>query len=210
MPSIDKLTGLVSGVELISEISDLVKAGKPFSLVMFDIDNLFTINDKFGHEAGDAVFRAIAKHLSETFPAPCQAFRDTRDEFDVLLPGVSKETAFLLAEQARIKIAAETLDFQAADGTPLTQSISGGVASHPEDGARGDELMRQADAALLRAKKAGRNQVCLVREEKMMPKTSHYTPTQLEKLSEVAGEQGVGEAVLLRAALDDLLRKYDK
>jgi LysM repeat protein len=62
---------------------------------------------------------------------------------------------------------------------------------------------------MVRAKKNGRNQVCLAREEKLMPKTSHYTQAQLEKLSLIAEKEGVGEAVLLREALDDLLKKYD-
>jgi len=60
------------------------------------------------------------------------------------------------------------------------------------------------------SKKNGRNQVCLSREEKLIPKTSHYTSAQLEKLSNVADNQKVGEAVLLREALDDLLHKYDR
>jgi len=62
----------------------------------------------------------------------------------------------------------------------------------------------------MRAKKSGRNQVCLAKEEKLIPKTSHYTATQLERLSIIAKNEEIGEAVLLREALDDLLRKYRK
>ena len=61
---------------------------------------------------------------------------------------------------------------------------------------------------LYRAKKTGRNSIRLAYEEKMAPKTSHFTLTQLERLSNLAKEEGVGEAVLLREALDDLLLKY--
>jgi predicted DNA-binding protein len=62
---------------------------------------------------------------------------------------------------------------------------------------------------MYRAKSTGRNKVCLAREEKMMTKTSHYTQEQLERLSKTAKAEGVGEAVILREALDDVLKKYD-
>ena len=62
---------------------------------------------------------------------------------------------------------------------------------------------------MYRAKSTGRNKVCLAREEKMMTKTSHYPQEQLERLSKTAKAEGVGEAVILREALDDVLKKYD-
>jgi hypothetical protein len=69
--------------------------------------------------------------------------------------------------------------------------------------------MRKASEALYRAKVGGRNKVCLAREERMVTKTSHYAQGQLYGLSRLAKRKGVGEAVLLREALDDLLRKYN-
>jgi PleD family two-component response regulator len=87
-------------------------------------------------------------------------------------------------------------------------TISGGIAAFPIDAQDENELLRKADQALYKAKNSGRNKVVLSYEEKMAPKTSHYTLTQLERLSELAKEQGVGEAVLLREALDNLLIKY--
>lgn len=62
---------------------------------------------------------------------------------------------------------------------------------------------------MTRVKQNGRNIVCLAREEKLTPKTSHYTQVQLEKLSQISENEDVGEAALLREALDDLLKKYD-
>jgi len=83
------------------------------------------------------------------------------------------------------------------------------LGGRPEADAQDEnELLRKADQALYKAKATGRNKIVLSYEEKMSPKTSHYTLTQLERLSELAKEQGVGEAVLLREALDNLLIKY--
>jgi diguanylate cyclase (GGDEF)-like protein len=206
---IDKLTGLISEVELNTEIETLIAKGNEFALIFLDIDNLFALNRDFGHDAGDAIFLLITKHINSVFPKPCLAFRGTRDHFDIVMPGCGKEEAFLKAEQLRKLVFEEKLNYKSADGTALTQSISIGVASYPDDGNRPADVMRRAESAMIRAKKSGRNMVCLAKEEKLIPKTSHYTQAQLERLSLIAEKQGVGEAVLLREALDGLLVKYD-
>lgn len=206
---IDTLTGLISGVELNAEMEALIGGGGEFALIVLDIDGLLTLNNDFGHTAGDAVFQLIASRIGEVFPSPCMAFRDTRDQFDILMPGSGKEEAFLRAEQLRRLICDEALDFTDANGTPMRQSVSVGVSSYPDDGSRPADIFRRADSAMVRAKKNGRNQVCLAREEKLLPKTSHYTQAQLEKLTGIAEKKSVGESVLLREALDDLLKKYD-
>ncbi len=206
---IDTLTGLISGVELTSEMDALIKKGGEFALVLLDIDMLFALNRDFGLEAGDAVFRLIADEMRSLFPEPSLLFRDTRDQFDILMPGADKEAAFLLSEQLRRRICEVRLPFSSAEGQPLLQTVSVGISSYPDDGSRSADVLRRADSALMRAKKSGRNRVCLAKEEKLIPKTSHYTSAQLERLSETAEKVGVGEAALLREALDDLLRKYD-
>ena len=76
------------------------------------------------------------------------------------------------------------------------------------DGRTENELFRKADHALYRAKASGRKQIRLAYEERMVPKTTHYTQTQLERLSKLAEERGVNEADLLREAMDDFLTKY--
>ena len=206
---IDTLTGLISGVELDTEMEGLIAKGGEFALIVMDIDGLFALNRDFGHKAGDAVFKLIAKQINKVFSHPCLAYRDTRDQFDVLLPGCGKEEAFLRAEQLRKLVCEEELNFKSAEGAAIRQTISIGVSSYPDDGNRPADILRRADSAMVRAKKNGRNQVCLAREEKLIPKTSHYTQAQLERLSLIAEKEGVGEAALLREALDNLLRKYD-
>ena len=207
---IDSLTGLVSGVELNTEIEMQIAKGNEFAYAVADIDMLSALNRDFGHEAGDAVITCIAKHLKTVFPPPCLVFRDERDEFDILLPLSSKEEAFLRAEEARKLINREKPDYVNTRGAELSQAVSIGISSFPDDGSRPADIIRRAHSALQRAKKNGRNQVCLAREEKLIPKTSHYTSAQLERLSLIAGKEKIGEAVLLREALDDLLRKYDE
>ncbi len=97
----------------------------------------------------------------------------------------------------------------AADGRTLPSLfISAGIACFPMDGRTEHELLRKADQALYRAKAGGRKQVRLAYDEKMVPKTTHYTQTQLERLSRLAEERGVSEADLLREAMDDFLTKY--
>lgn len=207
--NIDKLTGLFSGAELNAEMETLMAEEGEFSLITLDIDGLFVLNRDYGIEAGDAIFRLIAKHIGDIFPEPCMAFRDTRDQFDILLPGFTKEQAFLKAEQLRKSVCEQQLNYTSADKTPMRQSVSAGVAAYPEDGSRPADVLRRADSAMMRAKKSGRNLVCLAREEKLIPKTSHYTQAQLEKLSLIAEKTGAGEAALLREALDFLLKMYD-
>ena len=92
----------------------------------------------------------------------------------------------------------------------MPTTISIGIASYPKDGNRGQEILRKAQDAVYRAKAGKRNKVCRAREERMVTKTSHYTQGQLQRLSQLAKSQDVGEAILLREALDDLLRKYSR
>ena len=77
------------------------------------------------------------------------------------------------------------------------------------DASRYAELVRKADGAVYRAKAQGGNRITMAKEEKMIPKTSHYTQDQLQRLSALSKREGIGEAILLREALDMLIRKYD-
>ena len=201
--------GFIPGVKLNSEMEALIKKDEEFALVVLDIDGMFALNRDYGREAGDTVIGIIVKHIGNVFSEPCIAFHEKGDEFEILLPGGGKEEAFLRAEQLRKLIYEEKLDFTTADGAPLKQSVSIGVSSYPDDGSRPADVFRRADSAMARAKKSGRNLVFLAREEKLLPKTSHYTQVQLEKLTLISERINVGEAALLREALDDLLKKYN-
>ena len=197
--TMDSLTGLANRAAFEASFSETLAGAEagPVSLALIDIDNFDTINKELGHAGGDAVLKAVASLLEGLHGASCARYGG--DEFIAVFAGLEREQAFLRLEKLREAAAS-------ASGTAFTISV--GLAACPIDGTNEAELLRKADGALYRAKIGGRNKVTLAFEERMAPKTSHFTLTQLERLATLAKDQGVGEAVLLREALDDLLVKY--
>jgi diguanylate cyclase (GGDEF)-like protein len=171
------------------------------SVAVGDIDLFGRLNQQQGEEAADGLLRVIAEELTDT-GREGRWFRFGGDAFALLLAGVEKERAFLEAEAVRARVAGEP-----RAGEPVTLSI--GLAAYPDDGVTAVDVINKASEALYRAKVSGRNKVCLAREEKMVPKTSHYTQGQLLGLRRLAEREGLNEAVLLREGLNDLLRKYN-
>jgi diguanylate cyclase (GGDEF)-like protein len=195
--------------QLKESLDKAVQADEPISLAYVDVDRFKQINDTHGHDIGDEVLKSLAKCLMESVADQGMVSRYGGEEFIILLPEMEKEQAFLLFEGIRRDIHKEhrfTVNDQSAT---VTLAVSVGVSSFPDDGHVEQDLIRKAIDALYRAKMTGRNKVCLAREERMVTKTSHYSQGQLERLSILAKREGMGEAVLLREALDDLLRKYD-
>jgi diguanylate cyclase (GGDEF)-like protein len=157
----DALTGLTNRHAMQEsfpdEIASCVQRGEPVSLIMIDVDNFKPFNDRFGHIAGDRALSAVASILRAQFRPHDLLVRYGGDEFAILLPGASADEAEDIAERVRKTVCGTT-----GDGTdsliqiPLT--ISMGVAElQPGDSL--DALNRAADAALYRAKHAGRNVV---------------------------------------------------
>jgi diguanylate cyclase (GGDEF)-like protein len=205
---LDQLTGLPtkeSFDELLRLAVDEADTSSPVSLALFDVDHFLRLNEDHGREAGDALLRSIAELAQTHLPNErTRACRLGGDEFAIIMPGIEKEQAFLAIERLRSEV--EAMRTEAAI-TP-TPTVSIGISSYPDDGSTRQELIRKADDALYRAKLTGRNKIILAREEKKIPKTSHYTQGQLERLTALSNKEGVGEAELLREALDDLLKKY--
>ncbi len=209
---LDKLTGLTNrkGFEekLKAAILHAQQVDRPLSLAFLDIDFFNRLNNSLGHDTGDIIIKAVGDAIQHVTGEEAITCRYGGEEYTVIFPDTEREQAFLTIERVRAHIAGlETFsDGHKEVNTHLT--ISGGIAAFPIDAQDENELLRKADQALYKAKTSGRNKILLSYEEKMAPKTSHYPLTQLERLSELAKEQGVGEAVLLREALDDLLIKY--
>jgi diguanylate cyclase (GGDEF)-like protein len=130
---------------------------QPVSCIMIDIDHFKRFNDQHGHEAGDAVLRAVGETLRHSVRPGDLAFRYGGEEFLVLI-NVDAPQAIARAEELRARVA--RLDLRAEHGPLGPISISAGVASTPRHCPPG-ELVRTADAALLAAKRAGRDRVLL-------------------------------------------------
>ena len=139
------------------EINRCEQDASSISLVMIDIDNFKQFNDHLGHIAGDRALSAVGRILTTQFRPRDLIVRYGGDEFAVLLPDVDHELAFTIAERVRKAVSGET-----GDGSDsliqIPIRISMGVADF-EKGTSLDTLIRAADAALYRAKNAGRNTV---------------------------------------------------
>lgn len=208
---IDKLTGLITRNTFHEVFDSILEKAKgtddSIALAFLDLDHFFEINEKYGHVAGDIVLKGIAAQILQICGGDATGVRYGGDEFIVIFPEIEREQAFLTLEKLRQEI--EQKSFTIENKESITGvTISGGLSCYPMDGRLKSELMRKADQALYRAKLTGRSKIRLAYDEKMAPKTSHYTQTQLERLSKLAVERQVGEAELLREALDALLAKY--
>lgn len=177
------------------------------SLFAIDLDDLHSINQDVGRPAGDRFIAAAAGTIRKVAAQERWTVgRIGGDEFAVLLPGVGLEQAFLRAEKLRGDIA-EALK-KAVPERVCTASI--GVANYPRDAKNAEELKRKADLALYAAKDQGGGAVSLTPGENMVLRSSYYPAAQLGRLRSMAERQKKKEAVLLREALDDLIRKYDR
>jgi diguanylate cyclase (GGDEF)-like protein len=162
MANCDGLTKLFNKRFFMERLSNvLLEASKghhPFSLFIFDLDHFKHYNDTQGHQAGDEVLKSTGEILRDTVRPDDVAARFGGEEFIVLLAHAPKKGAMQAAERIREKLAAHP--FAARESQPLKcVSLSGGVATFPDDGLTSADLIAAADAALYRAKKAGRNRV---------------------------------------------------
>jgi diguanylate cyclase (GGDEF)-like protein len=214
MKATDELTGLLAAGNFNDDLDQIIKTtlseNSETSVIFLDIDHFLSFNNDFGCEAGDVILKMIAGCLKANMPENGLIYRYSGDKYAVILPDCEKENAFMLIDKARGVFNPEGR-LQTEIGEIISDiSFSAGVAEIPDEGAVVSGIIRKAEGALFRAKRGTRNTVCLSRNERLVTKTSHYTYEQLQRLSKLAKDEGVGEAVLLREALDDLLMKYDK
>jgi two-component system chemotaxis family response regulator WspR len=157
----DAITGLrnrhAMEESFMREITRCEKDEAPISLIMIDIDNFKVFNDQFGHVAGDRALSTVADILRQQFRPRDLLVRYGGDEFAVLLPGAGQDQATIIADRVRQSVSGNTAD----SNDSLIQipvRISMGVAELKAGGSL-MTLIRAADAALYRAKHAGRNVV---------------------------------------------------
>ncbi|TCJ16436.1 diguanylate cyclase [Rubrobacter taiwanensis] len=159
----DPLTQLGNRLQLREDIEALRgknrRYGHTFAAVMCDIDHFKPYNDLYGHLRGDEVLRAIAATIAENCRREDLIYRYGGEEFLIILPEQDLESAVLVA--GRLRGAVERLGIpHRANEPPGVVTISAGVAALEADAEREiEDLLREADAALYRAKEAGRNRI---------------------------------------------------
>jgi len=128
------------------------RTGDGFALLACDLDGLKSVNDTYGHEAGDQVLRVAAERLRSCCREVDTAARMGGDEFALILPGVSDpDDAALVANRLIVALAAPIV----VDGGSCSVGASVGIALYPRDGQTAETLVRAADAAMYASKASG-------------------------------------------------------
>ena len=158
----DELTGLYNHrffqEKMTEEFIRAVRYHYPLSCLLIDIDYFKTVNDTYGHPAGDEILKELSWFFTSYLRRSDTIARYGGEEFVVLLPHLGYEEAYLLAERIRKKIMDHS--FVVRSGMSMKLSVSIGLSSYPEDSAdRKETLLFYADKALYRAKGSGRNKV---------------------------------------------------
>lgn len=158
------------------EVARTNRYDSSLSIVMCDIDHFKSINDRFGHNAGDEVIRRVGSLLADNIRQMDLAGRWGGEEFVILLPSTKLPGAVVVAQ--RIRAAIEAL--AAVEGGPERFTVSMGVAEH-ERGKTAIELIERADKALYAAKQRGRNRVEMSVEANDAGRESHENEIQNEE-----------------------------
>jgi diguanylate cyclase len=138
----------------------LKHSGQPYCLVLIDVDHFKSVNDAFGHAAGDAVLSMIGRVLRESRRTSDHVCRLGGEEFGLLLPRCEEESARSVGERYRRKIASATLRYRNHE---LSVTASCGIAQAILGETR-SRLLERADAALYAAKMRGRDQICVYQD----------------------------------------------
>ncbi len=166
----DPLTGLYNRrflqEALAREISRGNRAGLPIGIIIMDIDHFKTVNDTFGHTAGDVILQTLGTLLKSSCRMEDIACRYGGEEFVIVLPGASLEATYERAELIRARFDAIRTIYE--EFTVHT-TLSLGVAAYPLHGLNAEEVLIYADRALYRAKQDGRNRVVTYQDEIQTP-----------------------------------------
>ncbi len=169
--TIDALTGLYNRRFALPHLTRVAshcrREAKSCAVMAIDVDHFKTVNDRFGHEAGDAALVALAKLFGESLRGGDIASRIGGEEFMIILPDTTVEAAHLAARRLCETVATHSFQLPGAE-RPVQLTVSIGVAvcepnqtSQSLEGATAESLLREADVALYGSKSHGRNQVTL-------------------------------------------------
>ncbi len=162
MANHDALTGLANRRHFLERLdAALLTRGAAGALVMIDLDNFKDINDRDGHDVGDALLRAFARRLEETAGKKACVARLGGDEFAVLLPEGNRSRA----ERRTRSLLARLREPLFVLGQPISVRVSAGITMFPEDSRGATDLLKNADLAVYAAKAGGRNLLVPYRTE---------------------------------------------
>jgi diguanylate cyclase (GGDEF)-like protein/PAS domain S-box-containing protein len=184
----DMLTGLPNRAQLRQLINQAIDdcRGKQLALVFLDLDHFKDVNDTLGHSAGDALLIEFAKRLRARIQPPDLLGRLSGDEFVIVLPNCDPARASLVASHITEALASPLW----IDNRQVPISASMGISIYPDNATDIDTLMQQADAAMYKAKQAGRS-------------THRFFSADMNRLAE---QRLVFSAALRQAIANDRLR----
>jgi diguanylate cyclase (GGDEF)-like protein len=160
LATVDPLTGAYNRRQgdalLAAEFARRSRTGRDFAVLLLDIDHFKTVNDQFGHAAGDAVLCALVRDGQKALRAIDMLVRWGGEAFLLLLPDTEADAAMVAAERMRAALAATEVS---TSGAKIRFTVSIGVALPSTDNS--GELLLRADLALYAAKAGGRNRVAL-------------------------------------------------
>jgi two-component system, cell cycle response regulator len=165
LSSHDQLTGLLNRREfqrlLDLEITRSQRHGRVLALLLIDLDYFKSVNDRYGHPAGDAVLKCAADRFAAALRPNDLVARYGGEEFIVLLPETDAAGAVALAERLCAQVRAAPMDIGQGIAPVVTTSI--GIAVYPSHADTAEDLITAADQALYAAKAAGRDRCSLIR-----------------------------------------------
>ncbi|MBN9389582.1 MAG: diguanylate cyclase [Chloroflexi bacterium] len=168
----DELTGALSRSALYSTLEhEAIQARlnhSSFSLLVFDLDHFKSINDAFGHSRGDQVLINFVRRIESIIRSTDLLFRFGGDEFALLLPNTDRGQAAALGDRLAKIVTATPIEGE----PPVTVSLSGGLATFPEDANTVKALFEKADQRSYQAKRAGRGRV-IIEDDVFDPATAH-------------------------------------
>ena len=199
------------------------RTGAPVSLLVIDVDQFKSVNDTYGHLAGDDALRLVAGVVREQLRPGQYVGRYAGDEFVVLLPGVDMEVARVLANEVRRVTASMPIPLRHESGTTMSVTLSIGVATSPEHGESFETMFTAADRALFEAKREGRDKVIVasaandgppqlvfsrfvgrVPELRSLVSALDASVRGAPEARLVIGEAGVGKSTLVRQLLPEV------
>jgi len=161
-------------------VSTAKRYGNDVSLLFLDIDNFKDINDTCGHQYGDTILQQVAGIIQSQKRESDIAARYGGEEFVLLMPHTESIRAFILAERIRLHIEKNLVGIE---DRPMEVTISGGLASFPQNSDNSSQLVQRADDALYLAKGAGKNIICLYKEEKRRYlRVKYQEPVKIKEL----------------------------